>query len=76
MAGWRVIIGLRGRVSGGGIGGNEGGVVQKCPGLWRTCGMRDLLRDSVGFAGVGVEIFCSTWNVFEDVTVIKRIKTG
>jgi hypothetical protein len=69
-----VIIGVRMRVSGGGYGGNTEGVVEKDRGLWRTCGSTELLREWKGFGRGDVEIFCSTWNIFYGVTVIKRIK--
>jgi len=58
-----VIIGVERRVSGGWTDGNKEEVVKKCRGLWRTCGMRKMLRVSGGFEGCCVEIFCSTWNM-------------
>src|SRR5580704_17380222 len=58
-----VISGVRRRGSGGWFGGNAGGAVQKCGGLWRTCGMLVLQWNFAVFAGDGVEIFCSTWNI-------------
>src|ERR1700684_1527625 len=36
--GWMVIIGVWRRVSGGWAVSKAGGVVEKSPGLWRTCG--------------------------------------
>jgi len=53
----------RRRVSGSRAGGNDRRGVEKCGWLWRTCGRADLRGDCVGFGRVGVEIFCSTWNI-------------
>jgi hypothetical protein len=43
-----------------------GWAVQKWEGLWRTCGTSVLRCRFRGFPGDRVEIFCSTWNSFDE----------